>query len=217
MLTFTDARVIVAADGAGTFLVPPSATVADAARIRADLGLDRSVAVQYARWASGVLHGDLGESSLRREPVTRAIADALPVSLGLGAASLALTFLIGVPLGLIQAARRGGVVDRGLTVITTVMYAAPSFWLALSLVAVFTYGAAEWGLPNARFEVQDVAELEVESVYDAITAFDAIHDQAQPRAVLRNIARALHRGGTLLAVDVRASSQLQENLRILQH
>jgi peptide/nickel transport system permease protein len=94
-----------------------------------------------------VLHGDLGESSLRREPVTRAIADALPVSLGLGAASLALTFLIGVPLGLIQATRRGRVVDRALTVITTVMYAAPSFWLALALVAVFTYGAAEWGLP----------------------------------------------------------------------
>jgi peptide/nickel transport system permease protein len=147
VLTLTFALVRLAPGDAATFLIPPSATAADAARIRAELGLDRSVAVQYARWASGVLHGDLGESSLRREPVTRAIADALPVSLGLGAASLALTFLIGVPLGLIQAARRGGVVDRGLTVITTVMYAAPSFWLALSLVAVFTYGAAEWGLP----------------------------------------------------------------------
>src|SRR5262250_2913431 len=101
---------------------------ADAARIRAELGLDRSVAVQYARWANGVLHGNLGESSLRREPVTRAIADALPVSLGLGAASLALTFLIGVPLGLVQAARRGRFVDRALTLVTTAVYAAPSFW-----------------------------------------------------------------------------------------
>jgi peptide/nickel transport system permease protein len=149
VLTLTFALVRLAPGDAATFLVPPSASAADAARIRADLGLDRPVAVQYARWAAGVLHGNLGESSLRHEPVTRAIADALPISLGLGIASLALTFLIGVPLGLIQATRRGRVVDRALTVVTTVMYAAPSFWLALALVAVFTYGAAEWGLPTA--------------------------------------------------------------------
>ncbi len=147
VLTLTFALVRLAPGDAATFLIPPSATAADAARIRSELGLDRSVAVQYARWAGGVLRGDLGESSLRREPVTRAIADALPVSIGLGAASLALTFLIGVPLGLVQAVRRGRLVDRALTVVTTVMYAAPSFWLALALVAVFTYGAAEWGFP----------------------------------------------------------------------
>ena len=147
VLTLTFALVRLAPGDAATFLVPPSATAADAARIRSELGLDRPVVVQYALWAAGVLRGDLGESSLRREPVTRAIAEALPVSLGLGAASLILTFLIGVPLGLLQAARRGRFVDRALTVVTTVMYAAPSFWLALALVAVFTYGAAEWGLP----------------------------------------------------------------------
>ena len=149
VLTLTFALVRFAPGDAATFLVPPSASAADAARIRADLGLDRPVAVQYARWAAGVLHGNLGESSLRHEPVTRAIADALPISLGLGIASLALTFLIGVPLGLIQATRRGRFTDRALTVVTTIMYAAPSFWLALALVAVFTYGAAQWGLPTA--------------------------------------------------------------------
>jgi SAM-dependent methyltransferase len=52
----------------------------------------------------------------------------------------------------------------------------------------------------------------VEDAFDLITIFDAIHDQAQPRAVLRNIARALRAGGTFLAVDVRASSRLEENL-----
>src|SRR5579871_5227597 len=81
VLTLTFALVRLAPGDAATFLIPPSATAADAARIRADLGLDRPVAVQYARWAAGALHGDLGESSLRREPVTRAIAEALPVSI----------------------------------------------------------------------------------------------------------------------------------------
>ncbi len=149
VLTITFALIRMAPGDAATFLVPPSASAADVARVRTELGLDRSVAVQYARWMEGVLHGDFGESFALHEPVTRALADALPVSLGLGAASLALTFLIGVPIGMWQAVRRGRPTDRILTVLTTVVYAAPSFWLALALVAVFTYGAATWGLPQS--------------------------------------------------------------------
>jgi SAM-dependent methyltransferase len=57
-----------------------------------------------------------------------------------------------------------------------------------------------------------VARLDLENAFDLITIFDAIHDQAHPRAVLRNIARALRGGGTVLAVDVQASSQLEENV-----
>jgi SAM-dependent methyltransferase len=68
------------------------------------------------------------------------------------------------------------------------------------------------GTANARFVEQDVARLDLENVFDLVTIFDAIHDQAHPRAVLRNIARALRGDGTFLAVDVQASSQLEENL-----
>jgi peptide/nickel transport system permease protein len=96
-----------------------------------------------------LLRGDLRQSFTLNRPVWEALRDALPVSIGLGAASLALTFLIGVPVGLAQAVRRGRPLDRMLTVATTLVYAAPSFWLALALVAVFTYGAAAWGLPPA--------------------------------------------------------------------
>lgn len=147
VLTITFALIRLAPGDASTFLVPPSATAADAARIRADLGLDQSIVVQYARWLSGLLHGNLGESFSLHQPVARALADALPVSIGLGTASLLLTFLIGVPIGMLQAIRRGRAVDRLFTVGTTLVYAAPSFWLALALVAVFTYGAAAWRLP----------------------------------------------------------------------
>jgi len=147
VLTLTFALIRLAPGDAATFLVPPSATAADVTRARAELGLDRSIAVQYARWATALLRGDLGESFSLRQPVAEAIATALPISLGLGAASLTLTFLIGVPIGMLQAIRRGKRVDHLLTVVTTVLYAAPSFWLALALVAVFTYGATQWGLP----------------------------------------------------------------------
>ncbi|HZQ38618.1 MAG TPA: class I SAM-dependent methyltransferase [Dehalococcoidia bacterium] len=72
--------------------------------------------------------------------------------------------------------------------------------------------AQRLGLTNVEFVEQDVATLAAANAYDLITVFDAIHDQAQPRTVLRNLARALRPGGTLLAVDIRASSKLEENL-----
>ena len=71
--------------------------------------------------------------------------------------------------------------------------------------------AQAWGLTNAEFVVQDVAALDVRDAYDLITAFDAIHDQARPRAVLRTIFTALKPRGTYLMVDVGASSTVADN------
>lgn len=72
--------------------------------------------------------------------------------------------------------------------------------------------AKQLGLTNARFELQDLATLDVRDAYDLITVFDAIHDQAKPRAVLEAIHTILRPGGTFLMADVRASSNLEENL-----
>jgi peptide/nickel transport system permease protein len=105
--------------------------------------------VQYARWMGSMLKGDLGESFSQRRPVTDVLREALPVSLALGGLSIVLTFVVGVAVGTLQAVKRGRPLDTALTVLTTAVYAAPSYWLALALVAVFTYGAAKWGLPPA--------------------------------------------------------------------
>ena len=131
------------------FLVSPTATAADAALLRTELGLDRPLIIQYAHWAGAVVRGDLGESFSSRQSVSRLLLDAAPVSIALGGISLLLTFLLGVPLGMFQAARRGSASDKITTVFTTTVYAAPTFWIALALVAVFTYGAASLGLPQA--------------------------------------------------------------------
>jgi SAM-dependent methyltransferase len=72
--------------------------------------------------------------------------------------------------------------------------------------------AAGWGLTNTNFVVQDLAAMVNQARFDFITAFDAIHDQAQPRKVLAGIAAALRPRGTFLMVDDRASSNLHENL-----
>jgi 2-polyprenyl-3-methyl-5-hydroxy-6-metoxy-1,4-benzoquinol methylase len=79
-------------------------------------------------------------------------------------------------------------------------------------IAAARVEAAEWGVANARFEVQDVAQLEAPAQYDFITAFDCIHDQAHPQQTLQAIAAALRPGGIFLMVDVRASSHLHENV-----
>ena len=161
VVTLTFVLVRAAPGDPAALLIPPSATPADAARLRAELGLDAPIVTQYARWGSGVLRGDLGTSFATGQPVSEVIGDALPLSLGLGVLSLALSVLIGIAIGLVQAARRGRPVDTALTIATTALYAAPTFWLALVLVTVFTWGASRWGFPAAfrlpAFGVRDPA------------------------------------------------------------
>ena len=74
--------------------------------------------------------------------------------------------------------------------------------------------AGSLGLANASFEVIDVATLGIGACFDAVTAFDAIHDQAHPAAVLHNVHRALRPGGTFLMVDIKASSKVEDNIAI---
>ncbi|MBK6841683.1 MAG: ABC transporter permease [Gemmatimonadetes bacterium] len=145
-LTFLLAHL--APGDAAELLVSPSASSDEVMRLRRTLGLDASLPAQYARWVGGVLTGDLGESFALREPVRDVLLRALPVSLGLGLTSLALTFALGVTAGLYQAARRGRWPDRLLTAIGITVFAAPSFWLALALVALFTAGASWWDFPG---------------------------------------------------------------------
>jgi SAM-dependent methyltransferase len=72
--------------------------------------------------------------------------------------------------------------------------------------------AERHGLANARFEQRDAARLGETGRFDLITTFDAVHDQARPDLMLAGIARALRPGGVYLCADIRASSQLSENL-----
>lgn len=79
-------------------------------------------------------------------------------------------------------------------------------------VAAARREAKSWGLRNAEFEVKDVADLGISNRFDVVTSFDAIHDQAQPDKVLRNIWEALKPGGIYFMLDEAGSSNLEENL-----
>lgn len=164
VITFTFALIHLAPGDPATLLVAPTASAEETARLRAQFGLDAPLPIQYARWVGGVLTGDLGESLTRAIPVTTVIAEALPVSLFLGGVSVLLTFLVGTMLGVWQALRARALADRLLSVVGTVLYSAPSFWLALALVTLFTSGAVWLEAPAwlrlPAFGMQDPGAVE---------------------------------------------------------
>lgn len=145
--SLTFAMIHLAPGDPASLLIGPSATADETARLRSALGLDASLPIQYARWIGGVLRGDLGDSFALARPVSTVIREALPVSLLLGGLSLLGSFALGTLVGGFQALRSGSRTDTAITVVTTVLYAAPSFWLALALVAAATSGASVLGLP----------------------------------------------------------------------
>ena len=147
VLSLTFALLRLAPGDPATFLLAPGASAADAVRLRTELGLDQPIGVQYARWLGAMLRGDLGTSFVERRPVVSSLADALPVSLALGAASLLLSFAVGVAVGVIQAARRGSLGDRVLTGLSVLLAASPAYWLGLGAIACFTYVASSLSLP----------------------------------------------------------------------
>ncbi|WP_029423440.1 ABC transporter permease [Alicyclobacillus macrosporangiidus] len=102
-----------------------------------ELGLDKPVTVRYAEWLDGAIHGNLGSSLDSQQPVAELIAQRFPNTLILAAATLAVTLLLGIPLGILAAVRRGSVVDRFCTALSTVGMAIPDFWLGTILIIVF--------------------------------------------------------------------------------
>src|SRR5436190_2073675 len=104
------------------------ASLEDSAQLRRTLGLDRPLLVQYARFMTGVVEADLGQSLRTSEPVTRAIAVRIPATLELAAAAVALAVLLAVPLGIVAAVRAGTPLDHAATIAALVGISMPSFW-----------------------------------------------------------------------------------------
>ena len=125
----------------------PNLKASDIARIRANLGLDRPLWLQYLTWLAGIVHGDLGRSLLDGSPVMSHIVERLPNTLELTITAILLGVLISIPLGVTGALRRGGRVDGFFTVLSTAGFAIPQFWLGLILILFFSVQLHAWGLP----------------------------------------------------------------------
>jgi peptide/nickel transport system permease protein len=101
------------------------------ARLRASFGYDKPVSEQFVKYFSNVAHGNFGYSTEQRRPAGAVIADAIPRTLTLAGASLLLSIVAGIGLGLVAAARYRRPTDRAISAISVVVYSIPDFWLAL--------------------------------------------------------------------------------------
>jgi len=114
------------------------ATPAELARVRHAMGLDRSWAAQFGLWLGHALQGDLGQSYISKKPVSELILTRLPVTLELTIFSILLAALIGIPAGIISAAKRYTVSDYSITSLALFGVSMPSFWFAILLILLFS-------------------------------------------------------------------------------
>jgi peptide/nickel transport system permease protein len=102
------------------------------------LGLDKPVIQRYIIWLGGVVQGDLGRSLDSQQPVAALLKERFPNTVILALSTLIFTLLIGIPLGVYAAMKRGGWMDRFITFISTFGMAVPEFWLGILLIIIFS-------------------------------------------------------------------------------
>jgi peptide/nickel transport system permease protein len=118
-------------------LLDHSASATDVAALSRQLGLDQPAPLQYWMFLSRLAHGDLGTSFTYRLPVSQLIADRVPATLQLAAASLIVSLVISIPMGVYAAAHRNSAFDIFARSVATVGQATPTFWLGIVLTWLF--------------------------------------------------------------------------------
>jgi peptide/nickel transport system permease protein len=114
------------------------ATPEQLAAIRAQLGLDQPLPVQFATWTGQLLTGDFGTSLISRTPVTTLIGQRLEPTLSLALVAIVITVLIAVPLGVLAAWRHGGIVDNVVSAATVLGFSVPVFVVGYVLIQIFS-------------------------------------------------------------------------------
>jgi ABC-type dipeptide/oligopeptide/nickel transport system permease component len=115
-----------------------SATPRDVADVRARLGLDQPLYIQYAAFVRGVVQGNLGTSLRTNQPVTAAIAERMPATFELAMAAMLVATAIAVPLGIVAAVRSGTISDYAATTLALIGISIPNFWLGPLMAIVFS-------------------------------------------------------------------------------
>ena len=134
------------------------------------LGLDRPLVVQYGSWVTDAVRADFGISYTTGEPVARAVRETLPRTLELASAAFALSILLGVPLGVVAAARSWTLTDHLVRVFALAAASIPTFWLSYLLILAFAVrihlfppfgagGLSHLVLPTVALAVFDIAML----------------------------------------------------------
>ncbi len=120
-------------------LYPEDATPEQAVLLAQQWGLDRSLPEQFGVYIANLARGDFGVSIIERRPVTRIYAEKLRPTLQLAALALVIGIVVGIPLGVVAALRRGKVAARAAMAVAFTGYAVPHFIIAILLILLFSY------------------------------------------------------------------------------
>ncbi len=162
--------------------------------LMAQLGLDQPLAVQYGRYVLQLLQGDLGKSLVTREPVSAEFAVLFPATVELALAALLLALLLGLPLGVAAALKRGSWFDQFVMALATVGNSMPVFWWGLILIMFFSVGL-EWTPVSGRIGI----EYDVDTVSGFMLVDSALADlRGQETGALRSAVLHLLLPATVL-------------------
>jgi ABC-type dipeptide/oligopeptide/nickel transport system permease component len=165
-------------------LLPPDAPRSEIARVRAELGLDQPLPVQYGVFLSNVLRGDFGRSIHFREPAVRVVLGYLPATVELGLTAFALAVLVALPIGLLSAVRRNSLLDHVTMGLALVGQSAPTFFVGILLILgvslkaglLPTSGRGDWrnlvlpALTLGAFAMASIARLTRSAVLEVLRA-----------------------------------------------
>jgi peptide/nickel transport system permease protein len=129
---------LVPGDPAAIFLGENRSTPELLAQVRADMGLDRPLHVQYLSFVGGIFRGDLGRSLTNKRPVVREIASRFPPTLELTVAALGIAIVLGVGLGILSALKHNTWIDSVAMMVALVGVSMPVFWSSLLLIFFFS-------------------------------------------------------------------------------
>ena len=133
--------------------IQPNMTNEEIALLREELGLNDGLFEKFFGWAKSVLSGNLGYSQINHRSVAVQIAERIPATVGLMGASLLLSIVVSVPLGLLCGTHKNRLIDQIVSTLSYVGISVPSFWLGMVLIIVFSQmldllpsmGCARWG------------------------------------------------------------------------
>lgn len=128
------------------YLLGPEAGTTEYEELKRRIGLDRPLIIQYGSFVARALQGDLGRSHITGRPAVEILAERLPATIELAAAAFTITIVVGVPLGILSALKRGSPWDTLAKLFAVGGMAAPNFWVAIMLVLLF--GATLGWLPT---------------------------------------------------------------------
>jgi ABC-type dipeptide/oligopeptide/nickel transport system permease component len=127
--------------------LPASASAADRALFRQQVGLDKPIINQYFTYLGKLATGDLGNSLTNNAKLSTLATEKIKNSLILGGSSMVVIFALGIPLGMLAAMRRNSWLDTGITSVSVAGMAIPNFWLAL--ISIYVFSTLLGWLPSA--------------------------------------------------------------------